>query len=99
VNYRLEISAPAHNDLVDIRAWIAADAGVQVAERYIDRVTARFERLTFFPSRGTPQPDAGVGIRSSPFERRRVIFYRVDADTVTILRVLDGARDLGRVLG
>ena len=97
MNYQVVVSAPAHNDLVDVRSWVAAEATIEVAERYIDRITSRFERLAYFPNRGTPRPDLAPGIRTIPFERRLLIAFSVEGDLVTILRVVDASRDLTRV--
>lgn len=97
MTYRIVLAPLAEDDLAQLRSWIVKEAGREVARSYLERVERKLDTLAAFPNRGTPRPDAGSGIRSIPFERRRVIFYRVDADIVTILRVLDGARDLARL--
>lgn len=48
------------------------------------------------PERGPRRDDLAAGIRILPFERRTVIIYRIDGDTVRILRVLYGGRDYPR---
>lgn len=96
MTWRVQVSPCARDDLIDIRDRVAVLAqDYDVADRYVGRMEARIATLAEFPNRGTPRPDLGLGVRSIPFERRRVIFYRVDADKVLVLRVLDGARDLG----
>ena len=40
----------------------------------------------------------GDGLRSLPVENY-LIFYRVRDDTVEVLRVIHGARDLGAIFG
>jgi len=46
------------------------------------------------PERGIRRDDLRRGLRILGFERRAVIAFLVTADTVTILRVLYGGRDL-----
>jgi hypothetical protein len=37
------------------------------------------------------------GFRTLAFERRLIIAYEVESTAVTVLRVISGARDLGRL--
>ena len=97
MTYRLEQSALARRDLVDLHAWIVDEASDDIADAYLNRVIAKLATLVDFPNRGTPRPDLGPGVRTVSFERRLIVIYRVEAETVTILRVVNGSRDLPRL--
>jgi plasmid stabilization system protein ParE len=53
--------------------------------------------LSVFPEHGTRRDDLRPGLRILGVERRAVIALQVTADTVTILRILYGGRDLETV--
>lgn len=86
----------ATDDLFDIAMWIAERADWDVARDYVARVEAACRRLAHFPLRGTPRDELGPGMRSIPFERRLVIVYRIEDETVEIIRCLASGRDPAR---
>ena len=95
MSYSVELTPAARDDLIGIRDWIAVQAqSYDIADAYVERIKARLSSLADFPNRGSPRPDLGPELRSIPFERKRIIVYRIEGDVVDILRVLDGARDL-----
>lgn len=65
----------------------------ETAEQYVARVRQRCRRLGAFPNIGTPRDDLRPGLRTVAFERRAVIAYLVDVDTVVITNVFFGGRD------
>lgn len=84
------------DDLAAAYAWIAPDS-VRAAERLLDRVEATVERLGQYPLIGALRESLGPGLRSirvGPF--RHLVFYRVEADRIVLLRLLHGARALER---
>ncbi len=100
MSYRVALTPAARDDLIAIRDWIAVEAqSYEVADAYVNRIKARIGTLSDFPGRGSPRMDLGPDFRSIAFERRRTIIYRIDDDVVRVLRVLDGARDVGQVFG
>lgn len=99
VTFCLQLSPTARADLLDVHDWVQDQADDEVADAYLRRVLAKLATLTDFPSSGTPCPRSGDGVRTMPFERRLVIASRVVGETVLVLRVVSGARDLGRVFG
>ena len=64
-----------------------------VAERYVARIRKRCRLITVLPHAGRPRDDLAPGIRTVAFERRAVIVYRVDIDTVEIINIFHGGRD------
>ena len=79
-----------------LHRWIAIEADPLTADGYIDRIEKHVSLLSEFPGRGTPRDDLSPGLRTITFERRVVIAYMVDdtASTVSIMRVINSARDL-----
>ena len=69
----------------------------EAADRLTGRIAEATERLTDFPESGTPRPELGPGIRSLVVGRYLVL-YRVGADSVDVVRIVHGARELRRLL-
>jgi toxin ParE1/3/4 len=93
VNYEVRLSESAISDITIIRQWIAAKAGPEVATDYTNRIEKKFATLAHFPNKGTPRPDFRPGCRSTTFERRYLIVYRIMDDFVRVERIVDGYRD------
>ena len=91
-------SRAARNDLFNLYDWIAGQADAATAFAYTARIEAFASRLHTFPNRGTPQFDISAGLRSITFERRFIVTYRVKADCVWIVRLIDTARDFVRAM-
>lgn len=83
----------AEADLFALYAYIASEAGLIIAAGYIDRIEAACMCLATFPERGTLRNDLAVGVRTIGFERRAVIAFRLEGETVRILRIFYGGRD------
>ena len=72
---------------------LAAKAGSPVALRYRRDLERLMERLAAFPTSGSPRPKLGAQTRIgvlSPY----VLIYDLRADTVRVLRILDGRRNI-----
>lgn len=87
----------AIRDVDEIWDWIAAE-DVEAADRLSDRIARATDRLTNFPESGAPRPELGPDARSI-IVGRYLILYRAGPDSVDILRVVHGARELGPLLG
>jgi toxin ParE1/3/4 len=86
----------ALRDLEQIVARVALeDAGA--AHRLRNRILSRISVLERLPESAHPRPEFGKDLRTIPIGRY-VVFARVVAPKVTILRILHGARDLPRLL-
>jgi toxin ParE1/3/4 len=78
--------------------------GDRIAERnparavtYVGELRERALRIGEFPHAGPPRPQWGEGIRIA-VHGKYLIVYRVRDETVQILRVVHGARDLDALL-
>ncbi|MBU6407170.1 MAG: type II toxin-antitoxin system RelE/ParE family toxin [Alphaproteobacteria bacterium] len=64
------------------------------ADRLLRLIAVVISRLQRFPFIGASREELGAGVRSirvRPFPH--LIFYRVDGETITLIRLLHGARD------
>ncbi len=93
------LAPEAETDLDDIWYYIAKESSsIEIADRLIDSITARFVLLTTYPHVGRRRDeDLRPGLRSFPVGEY-VIIYRVAGDDVLILRVMRGSRDIEALL-
>jgi toxin ParE1/3/4 len=86
----------AVRDLDNIWDTVAADDPA-AAMRLIERIAARTATLADFPASGRERPEIGEGVRSL-VTGKYLILYRIAPDSVDIVRVIHGARDLVGIL-
>ena len=91
---RLARSRQARADLAEIWRYIAAD-NPAAARRLLERIEAVARLLAERPLMGRPRPNLAPGLRSFPVGAY-VLYYRPVSAGIRIVRVLHGARDLGR---
>jgi len=86
---------PAIDDLQAIRDYIARDSELY-ADDFVLEIISATERLESFPELGrvTPEADAKE-IRELLFGNYRII-YRIHRDSIQILTVVNGSRDLSQ---
>lgn len=89
---RYELSPQAKSDLREIGDYIARDNPFR-AVSFIEELTEQCQKLVTNPGIGTSRPDLAEGLRMLP-HGRYLIFYRVNEETLRIVRVLHSARDL-----
>ena len=92
---KLEWTEPALSDLESIRDYIMKDSEYY-ANRFVERIIEAVESLEKFPEMGRMVPEAEEeNIRELLFQNYRII-YRVETDSILILTIIHGARDLSR---
>jgi toxin ParE1/3/4 len=94
---RILRTSDALADLDGIWSYIA-ERNISAADRLIDKLYARFQNLTDHPESGELQPLLADGSYRRIVEGRYVVYYRLDEDSITIIRVLHAARDEARLL-
>lgn len=94
---RLELKPEAEADLLGIWVYIARETEPLTADSVLDRVAETLNLLATTPELGRARPELGSDLRSFA-ARRYAIFYRITAETVEIVRVLDGAQDIPSVM-
>jgi toxin ParE1/3/4 len=85
----------ARSDLSEIWDYIADDNETR-ADAFVDIIDQKFQALASYPNMGRSRDELEEGPRSFPVGRQ-VIFYRVIAEGVEIIRVLHGSRDLNAI--
>jgi toxin ParE1/3/4 len=94
---RVIVSPRARIDMREINAYIGGRGGRATAERFVDKIETAIAGLGIFPQSHSAQPHLGADIRLlmvNPY----LVFYRVTDETVTVLRVLHGARNITKKL-
>lgn len=87
----LILSPEAEADLLDIWAYIADDSPIN-ADRFIDRLYEKAEKLCDFPKRGVDRSHLLPDLRCLVVARY-CIYYRESESGIEIVRVLHSARD------
>ncbi|MGO9177343.1 MAG: type II toxin-antitoxin system RelE/ParE family toxin [Desulfobaccales bacterium] len=85
----------ARSDLSEIWDYIADDNETR-ADAFVDIIDQKFQALASYPNMGRSRDELEEGPGSFPVGRQ-VIFYRVIAEGVEIIRVLHGSRDLDAI--
>lgn len=86
-------TAPASRDIESIMDYVAENSSFDAAERLLDKIEDKCKRLIGFPNMGQKRDELSLNVRSFPVDSY-LIFYRMIADGVEILRVVSGYRDL-----
>jgi len=89
------LAPEAETELDDIWYYLAKESySIDIADRMIDSITARFSLLATYPHVGRPRDeDLRPGLRSFSVGEY-VIIYRVEGEDVLILHVLRCSRDI-----
>lgn len=93
---RVLYSARSRDDIEDIWLQVALANGVALADDIVDSIERRAAGLASHPHLGPARPEIAEGARVLLVERW-LSLYRVNDTDVQIVRIVDGARDLGRI--
>ncbi|NIV43176.1 MAG: type II toxin-antitoxin system RelE/ParE family toxin [Candidatus Dadabacteria bacterium] len=92
-----ELSLPAEQDLSSIYDYTFNEFGELQAVKYLTGIEQKVLNIVESPELGIKREEIRQGLRSIVYEKH-VIFYRVMNDTIRIIRVLHGSRDLPKFL-
>lgn len=92
--YEVEFRNSALRDLEDILTYLAPRMGIVPARAYVRRIQNYCLGLVNSPKRGTQRDDIRPGIRLVGYRRRATIAFRVEGNTVTILRIFHRGRNV-----
>ncbi|PZO77630.1 MAG: type II toxin-antitoxin system RelE/ParE family toxin [Mesorhizobium amorphae] len=89
----------ARDDLSEIASYVAEASGsARTALRFVDQLIEKCVELASLPgTMGRARPEIAAGIRSTAFGNH-VIFFRYADEGLVIVGVLEGHRDIGRVM-
>jgi toxin ParE1/3/4 len=96
---RLVVTAEADADADDILDYLRREAGPRIAADYGRRFRVTLERLVDLPETGAPRPALGSNTRIAIVSPYLLIYdYAPDTDTLTLLRILHGRRNIAGVI-
>jgi toxin ParE1/3/4 len=87
------ITPTASRDIESVMDYLAEKVGFEMAERFLEKINAKFELLAKFPQIGRRRDELYPGLRSVPLEDY-LIFYCLVPEGIEVIRVVGGYRDL-----
>jgi toxin ParE1/3/4 len=90
--YQLIIADQAKEDMMEIWLYIASDS-IRGADNFIDFLYEKCTNLCSMPEIGKKRDELLSGLRCLP-ANRYLIFYRIRHDSIEIIRILSGYRDI-----
>ena len=92
------IATPAIRDLDQIWGYYYSVANEEVADRLLDRVYSAFLVLVQQPNIGRSRPELAPNLRSYVVPNTRFVIFHTSRDnSVDVVRVIHGSRELTRV--
>jgi len=96
--------ARAKRDLVEHYLYLAENAGIETAERFLQGAEKSFDDLSRYPDMGTPlllRPSSLAGLRKWPVSgfEKFLIFYIPRSGGVSVVRLMHAAQDWWGSLG
>jgi toxin ParE1/3/4 len=85
----------ADEDLFEISLYLARQASIETAERFIRDLHRKFALLADNHGLGRQREELAPSLRSIP-QGNYIVFYRSDTEHLLIVRVLHGSRDMNR---
>jgi toxin ParE1/3/4 len=96
---RLVVTADADVDLNEVLDYLKQQASAPVAEEYGRKFRLCIERLLEFPGTGPRRPALGPNVRIGIVPPYILIYdYMADDDTLILLRIVHGKRNITRRL-
>lgn len=95
--YKIHITQPALDDIEAIAAYTYLNWGLDQQQKYTNALKQSIKTLSADPDIGTSRfgvPNVIKGQKSGS----HVIFYRLDGQTIYVLRILHQSMDHGRYL-
>lgn len=93
---RVRYTHTAQTDLLNAWLFIAED-NLRAADRLLDSIDHEANTLALQPLMGRVRPELAGTVRSWPTSTPYILFYCVDEEGITVVRVLHHARDVRRI--
>lgn len=100
-NYTIIIDEDAEKDLLELYTYIAVNDLIGKAEFFLKQILQEIESLKIWPERGLyPRElkEKGIFTLQEIYCKSYRIIYGIAGDAVIIVGVLDGRRDLKKIL-
>ncbi|NYT60815.1 type II toxin-antitoxin system RelE/ParE family toxin [Alcaligenaceae bacterium] len=81
----------------EIWSYIAEDASEKTAEHFISKLQETCRKVLSFPEGQPARPLVSPNLRVT-FHGAYAIYYTYTDDTVYVIRILHGARDIARIM-
>ncbi len=94
--YKILLKRAAANDIDDIAGYIQQD-NARRAESFTDEISAKIAVIAEHPLMYPARDDVKAGLRADLIGSY-LVFFKIHVDSVEIVRVLHGARDLDNLL-
>jgi toxin ParE1/3/4 len=92
-----KLTDQAKDDLRDIWYAVASGRDDRTADRLVTLILDKCRSHAQVPEGGRLREELSAGLRSFPV-KPYVVFYRPVEDTILVLRILHGRRDLKRIV-
>lgn len=93
MTYRIIYARAARADLREIANYFRKAADDVIAQAVANKIIEKVETLGIRPTRHRSRSELSPGLRALPVGNY-LIFYRVDDEIVSIIRILHGARNI-----
>jgi toxin ParE1/3/4 len=93
MNPQFRLTKPAVQDIEQIADYIAQQAGLDAAERFLTKLDAKFLRIVQFPDLGRQRNEILPNMRSLSLDNYIIFYMQIDSG-IDILRVVSGYRNL-----
>lgn len=90
---QFRLTEPAIQDIEQIADYIARQSGLNQADRFLNKLDAKFVKIAQFPNLGRQRDEILPGLRSLPMDHYLILYMAIGQD-VEIFRVVSGYRDL-----
>lgn len=90
---QFRLTKPAIQDIEQIADYIANQSGFDQADRFLNKLDAKFIKIAQFPNLGRQRDEILPGLRSLPMDNYLILYMVIEQD-VEIFRVVNGYRDL-----
>jgi toxin ParE1/3/4 len=87
----------AKDDLLELWHTIASNRDERTADRFTAKILDKCQSYAQFPESGPLRVEISLGLRSFPVAPY-VVFYRPYEDTILVVRILHGHRDVKRIM-
>lgn len=101
MTFQVYLTRGAERDLEEIYDYIATHDSPENVDQVLDQIEQAFQQLAEFPQRGNyPGELLALGIREfrEVFFKPYRIIYRILDDTVFVMLIVDGRRDMQTLL-
>ena len=90
---QFRLTEPAIQDIEQIADYIARQSGLDQADRFLNKLDAKFVKIAQFPNLGRQRDEILPGLRSLPMDNYLILYMAIGQD-VEIFRVVSGYGDL-----